>query len=1097
MVIIFKLDMTIVKEKEEKGDISPYVHQHPHLFQSPISTINYDIVNYSNNVDHIHQGISGRLKVHQEVSVIRCRYAHPPQRPHRSPIEPFEIGYESEDELGNLSHISSRSLDASTEMLQEESPFPMASQPPQHLRGHLHLHQLEEQAHHILLPVVDIINIRIVKQTINQRDHRHPAGDNIPHLLRHLYHRAQHLSTHQCFFLFISRRSNQPFDLDIIVIKEEEVDIIKKNDREVIIIQVIKTTVQEHPGNSSHIMSDNLKSIYFKRCIIASEFIMDKNNCVMFIYLQSCFTKELIILLKVTLEKITQVDFDITLIIENCRRRQHKRISNIVDFISINEKEYFPHLEEEHHIYLEENIIKHMPNISHNSEKPPSPFMNDLIKEIIINLAVAQTPLQQKSSFGHLPSDIVFDIFNILGHFAQRGHQTPTIIKLDSIIEYQLLDFTSIRGPNFFSVPSAINIDIVVITEKFIRVTRQWCTHHSVILNMNDIIRSESLAEHHLLDYTSISRLDHPASICIKAELINKDIFAEYHLLDYICINGPNHISVNRVINLDINIKAERFIRTICPSYISLFINSYRVETCSPHPNGDISHIDYDFNISYISIHAVFKKKKFIRIIFMPCINLSYNNLDLIIKAERFIMNHHRTHPMKNIIREVSSEVHNTYGKFIRTDSIILESIDESIPYVHQHPHLHHEASSMNTSGKHIICVQYFMVNQKDFILTIPHILLSKYFIPSEFIIDNYSHIILVTLHQWEALDIIHSCPSGNKARRSHRIDWSETNNLIIFKNIDYKNITHLEIDSIINYHYISAKKGRIVNHDIAADLSSHITSKDLNIIDTIIYDTITHHIDIYDSFGTIIVDNIELTSMMKEYILIMLIDFMKQTSVDIDLISSEDITVLDNVIIEKEDIISRINIITKSDIQPFMIKHNLNNHQSLINICQGNRVILNYLIYLTIVGNIDHHFDQDIINTVISIQLYEPSQLNIVHLINVASNIYHGLEFHIEHLIIHLESYITYHLKAYIILGIALDITYVNQIIKELYNIITETEIIKNVNPVETSYMDIMIAEPYITVSDMDIALYSIISIMKISSDIMRLEPSLLWKEG
>ena len=240
---------------------------------------------------------------------------------------------------------------------------------------------------------------------------------------------------------------------------------------------------------------------------------------------------------------------------------------------------------------------------------------------------------------------------------------------------------------------------------------------------MNDIIRPESSAEYHLLDYTSISRFNYPAPICIKAELINKDIFAEYHLLDYICINGPNHISVNRVINLDINIKAERFIRTICPSHINLFINNYKVETCSSHPNDDISHIDYDFNISYISIHAVFEKKKFIRVIFMPYINLSYNNLDLIIEAERFIRNHHYAYPMKNINREVSSEVHNNYGKFIRTDSIILESIDESIPYVHQHPHLfHHGASSMNTSGKHIISVQYPMVNQEDFILTIPYI---------------------------------------------------------------------------------------------------------------------------------------------------------------------------------------------------------------------------------------------------------------------------------------------------------------------------------------------------------------------------------------
>ena len=1087
MVIIFKLDMTVA---EEKGDISPYVHQHPHLFQSPISAINYDIVNYINSADHIHQCISGRFKdhhiisVHQDMSVIRCRYAHPPQRPHRSSIEPSEIGYECEDEFGDSPHISSRSSDASTEMLQEELPPSMTSQPPQHLCGHLHLHQPEEQAPHILQPVVDITNIRIVKQTINQRDHRYPAGDNIPHLLRHLHHRAQHLSTHQRFFVFISRRRNQPFDLDIIVIKEEEVDIMRKNDREVIIIQVIKTNVQEHPGNSSHILSDYHHSINFKRCIIASEFVMDKNNCVMFIYLQSCFTKELIIQLKIILEKITQVDFDITLIIENCRKKKQHNISNIVDFININEKEHFHHLEEEHHIYLEENIIKHMLNISDYSEKPSSPFMNDLIKEIIIDLAVAQTPLQRRSSSGHLLSDIVFDIFNILGHFAQRGHQSSTIIKSDSIIEYHLLDFSSISGPNFFSVPSVINTDIMVIMEKFIRVTHLWCTYHNVILDMNDIIRPEPSAEYHLLDYTSISRFDHPASICIKAELINEDIFAEYHLLDYICIIGPNHISVNRVINFDININAERFIRTICPSDIRLFINDHRVETRPSHPNDDISHIDYDFNISYISI-AIFEKKKFIYVIFMSYINLSYDNLDLVVGAERFIGDHHYTHSMKNINREVLSEVHNTYGKFIRTDSIILESIDESTPYVHQHPHLHHGASSMNTSGKRIISVQDYIVNQEIFILTIPYIFLSKYFIHSESIIDNYSHIILVTLHPWEALDITHSCQS-DRAGRPHRIEWNKINHLIIPKNIDYKNIIHQKSDSL-EHHYISAEKGRTVNHDIVADLSSRTIIKDLSIIDTIIYDTIIHHIDIYDSFGIIIEDDIDLTSVKKEYILIMLIDFMKQTSGDIDLISSEDITVLDNVTIEKEDIISWINIVIKPNIQPFIIKHNLNNHQSFINNCQRNSLILNYLILtniydtyhllisclnysnnnLIMVGIMDHHFDQNIVSPAISIQLYEQSPLNIAHLTDIASDIYYRLEFHIEHIIIYLESYITYHLKAYFTSGITLDITYVNQLIKELYSIITETEIITNVNPAKTSYMDIMIAGSYITVSD------------------------------
>ena len=271
------------------------------------------------------------------------------------------------------------------------------------------------------------------------------------------------------------------------------------------------------------------------------------------------------------------------------------------------------------------------------------------------------------------------------------------------------------------------------------------------------------------------------------------------------------------------------------------------------------------------------------------------------------------------------------------------------------------------------------MVSQEDFILTIPYTFLSKYFIFREFIIDDYFHIILVTLHQWEALDITHSCPLGNRAHRLHRIEWNKTTHLITFKNIDYKNIIHQKSDSP-EHHYISAEKGRIVNHDIAADLSSRTIIRDLSIIDTIIYDTITHHIDIYDSFGTIIVDDIDLTSMMKEYILIMLIDFVKQTSVDIDLISSEDITVLDNVTIEKEDIISWTNIVTKPDIQLFIIKHNLNNHQSLINNCQRNSVILNYLILtniydtyhllisylnpsnnnLTMVGIADHHFDQN-----------------------------------------------------------------------------------------------------------------------------------------
>ena len=70
-------------------------------------------------------------------------------------------------------------------------------------------------------------------------------------------------------------------------------------------------------------MSDNLKSIYLKRYIIASEFIMDSDIYTVFIYLQDSFTRELIIQSKIILEEITQVGSDITLLIENCERIQY------------------------------------------------------------------------------------------------------------------------------------------------------------------------------------------------------------------------------------------------------------------------------------------------------------------------------------------------------------------------------------------------------------------------------------------------------------------------------------------------------------------------------------------------------------------------------------------------------------------------------------------------------------------------------------------------------------------------------------------------------------------------------------------------------
>ena len=133
----------------------------------------------------------------------------------------------------------------------------------------------------------------------------------------------------------MSRREKQQAKSGIIIeliIKEKKVDIIEKNDQEVI--------MQDHSGNSVHIMSDNIKSIYLQRCVIASEFRVDINHYCLFIYVQDCFTIELIIQLKIILEKITPVDFDITLLIKNCKRTQHPFIK----------KECINHLEKD--IYI-------------------------------------------------------------------------------------------------------------------------------------------------------------------------------------------------------------------------------------------------------------------------------------------------------------------------------------------------------------------------------------------------------------------------------------------------------------------------------------------------------------------------------------------------------------------------------------------------------------------------------------------------------------------------------------------------------------------------------------------------------------------------
>ena len=158
---------------------------------------------------------------------------------------------------------------------------------------------------------------------------------------------------------------------------------------EVITTQIIKITMQEHPGNSSHIMSDNYKSIYFKRCIITSEFIMDKGSYTAFIHLQNSFTKELIIQSKIILEEITQVGSDITLPIENCKRIQYVYTIYFIDFVNTIKEKDQDHQEKTPNIFKEEHNRGHQ-GVYH--------LRKDLIK-----------------------FDIVLDILDIIGHFAQRG----------------------------------------------------------------------------------------------------------------------------------------------------------------------------------------------------------------------------------------------------------------------------------------------------------------------------------------------------------------------------------------------------------------------------------------------------------------------------------------------------------------------------------------------------------------------------------------------------------------------------------------------------------------------------------------------------
>ena len=100
--------------------------------------------------------------------------------------------------------------------------------------------------------------------------------------------------------------------------------------------------------------------------------------------------------------------------------------------------------------------------------------------------------------------------------------------------------------------------------------------------------------------------------------------------------------------------------------------------------------------------------------------------------------------------------------------------------------------------------------------------------------------------------------------------------------------------------------------------------------------------------------------------------------------------------------------------------------------------------------------------------------------------NIHHNTDFHLEHIIHHLESYITPNILIHITFNITVYISYISHLIIEPYSTIIETDVIRNVNTDKTSFMDIKIPELYITTGDTNISVYIITSIVELINSIM-----------
>ena len=158
------------------------------------------------------------------------------------------------------------------------------------------------------------------------------------------------------------------------------------------------------------------------------------------------------------------------------------------------------------------------------------------------------------------------------------------------------------RHPHLFQSPLAA-INFCIVDHALHRISGRPKNHQSLVLihlklEPAGLIASNTLMAfsrpshpdqelEHLMDhFPNISKyartsccLQGPPSSSIN-EVISSEGFAEYHLLDYTSISGPNFLAIHSAIqllgNIEIQGKAERFIRTFHPNYISLIKGSKR-----------------------------------------------------------------------------------------------------------------------------------------------------------------------------------------------------------------------------------------------------------------------------------------------------------------------------------------------------------------------------------------------------------------------------------------------------------------------------------------------------------------------------------------